>query len=97
MAVSNVQKLIFHKMSVDMIPAGSGNPLGVGIAALLDNKRRTQAFINAQKWVAEAIAVVKTAPDNPWGNDDEKIEGAILDKLRTKLATKFPTKQQPRQ
>ena len=38
----------------------------------------------ATAWVEEVIAVVKTAPDSPYGEDDELIAGEILRQLEVK-------------
>jgi hypothetical protein len=38
----------------------------------------------AEAFVASAIAAVKSAPDNPYGDDDEAIAGEILRKIEAK-------------
>jgi hypothetical protein len=43
---------------------------------------------DATAWVEQAIAVVKTAPDNPYGDDDEAIAGAILEGIEAKKREK---------
>lgn len=74
----NVRKLIAHKMSVDAIPPGGG--LMTGVEFLLDKNRVVNSAKVATKWVEDAIALVRTSPDNPYKTDEE-IAGAILDKL----------------
>jgi len=61
-------------MSINLIPDG-GN-FADGIAAILGGGI-TDAVREAIEWVQAAIAVVKTAPDNPYKTDEE-IAGAIL-------------------
>ena len=75
----NVKKLVTHKASLDAVPAGSG--LGGALSVLTTPGRLQQVLRDAAEWVNQAIAVVKTAPDNPYGNDDEAIAGEILRQL----------------
>jgi hypothetical protein len=74
----NVKRLITHKMSLIMVPAGSKD----GLAAALNSLTRPGGIGDAAKeataWVEQAIAAVKAAPDNPYGDDDEAIAGEIL-------------------
>lgn len=72
----NVRKLIAHKMSLLMVPAGGG--LATALQALTKPGNLAAVAKEATAWVEAAIAVVKTAPDNPYGEDDEAIAGAIL-------------------
>lgn len=74
----NVKSLIARKMSLLAIPVGSKNPLAAGLEALTRRGKFSSIAAEASAWVQQAIAVVKTAPDNPYGNDDEAIAGAIL-------------------
>jgi hypothetical protein len=69
----NVKSLVIRKMSYGAIPDGGG--LMDGIKFLRGDL--TKSARKAQEWVDEAIATVKTAPDNPFG-DDEAIAGEIL-------------------
>lgn len=71
---TNVQKLVIQKMTRDAIPDGGG---------FLDGLKFLQGDLGkaareAQAWVDEAIAAVKAAPNNPYGDDDEAIAGEIL-------------------
>lgn len=72
----NIKKLIIEKMSASAIPAGGG--LAAGIAFLSSVANIIAAAREATAWVEQAIAVFKTAPDNPFGDDDEAIAGEIL-------------------
>ena len=81
MAKSKVAELIVYKMSVDAIPSDGG--LADGIAFLTSREKTVAGMQAAKKWVEEAIAVVKTAPDNPYKTDEE-IAAAILEKARAR-------------
>lgn len=75
----NVKRLIAHKMSLLAIPIGSGkDSLGLGVEALMNHGKFASIAAEASDWVQKAIAVMKTAPDNPYGDDDEAIAGALL-------------------
>lgn len=79
---SNVNLLIIHKMSCDAIPKSGGVADAIGFLANKDAIMETTR--RATQWVKDVIALVKTAPDNPYGDDDEAIAGAILKKLTEK-------------
>ena len=82
----NVKKLVAHKVALDAIPSGGG--LQAGIAFLMDKYRIIETTRKAQEWVAQAIALVKTAPDNQYGDDDEAIAGAILQGIKERQGKK---------
>ena len=71
----NVKKLISAKMAADAIPAGGGLQSGVEYLLSPGLGQRAQA---AADWVRDAIQAVKSAPDNPFGDDDEAIAGEML-------------------
>ncbi len=74
----NVKRLIVHKMSLLAIPVGSGkDSLPFGLQALTNRGKFASIAAEAGDWVRQAIAVMKTAPDNPYETDEE-IAGAIL-------------------
>ena len=75
----NVKKLIVRKMSTDAIPPGGG--LAAGIKFLSSKENIVAGAKAATQWVEAAIAAVKSAPDNPFGNDDEAIAAEILHRL----------------
>lgn len=72
-------KLIFHKVTRDAIPPGGG--IAAGTTFLSDVAGMKASFRAAFAWADDAIAAVKAAPDNPYGDDDEAIAAAILDRL----------------
>jgi len=74
----NVKRLIAHKMALLAIPVGSGDKsFDVGVNAFLDRERFSSMAAEASNWVRQAITLIKTAPDNPY-RDDEEIATAIL-------------------
>ena len=76
----NVKRLIVHKMSLLAIPVGSGrNSLMLGAEMLTNRGKFASTAAEASNWVRQAIAVMKTAPDNPYGDNDEAIAKALLD------------------
>lgn len=75
----NVKRLIVRRMSQLMVPAGAA--LAAGIRELTTPGNIAKRCREATAWVEEAIDVVKTAPDNPYGNDDEAIAGEILKQI----------------
>ncbi len=71
----NTKRLITRKMALIAIPVGSGkDAFGIGLNALMSP---TSIAKQAADWVQAAIAVMKTAPDNPYKTDEE-IAAAIL-------------------
>lgn len=71
----NVKRLICHKASLIMIPPGGG--IVAGVSAIVGGKLPV-AMKQAAEWVAEAIKVVRTAPDADPNWTDEDIAGKIL-------------------
>jgi hypothetical protein len=72
----NFKRLVAHRLSVEAVPAGGG--LAAALDALTTPDKLAAIAASSRAWVAEAIAVVKTAPDNPFGDDDELIAGEVL-------------------
>ena len=82
----NFKKLVAHRMALSAIPPGGG--LGDGIAFLMDKDKMLSAGKDAQKWVNDAIDVVMTAPDNPYGNDREAIAAEIVRRIELRRKIK---------
>lgn len=75
----NVKRLISRKMAILAIPVGSGkDSFNRGLDVLMNRGKFASVAAEASDWVRQAIATMKTAPDNPYGDDDEAIAGAIL-------------------
>lgn len=76
---SNVTKLAIHIASNKAIPSGGG--FADGVKWLLDPERRKADMKEAFDTATKFIAAIKDTPDNPYGDDDESIAGAILKEL----------------
>jgi len=75
----NVRRLIARKMALLAIPVGSGKEsFARGLDVITNRGKFSSVASEASDWVRRAIATMKTAPDNPYGDDDEAIAGAIL-------------------
>jgi hypothetical protein len=77
----NVRKLIIHKMSLIMVPDGGG--IYSAIEAMATPGRIGEVAREATQWAEAVLALVRTAPDNPYG-DDEAIAGEILRRIEEK-------------
>jgi malate synthase len=78
----NVRRLIVTRMAALIVPAGSGeDSFSVAIEALRKKDNLLRICREATAWVGEALAAVKSAPDNPHGNNDEAIAAVILQKI----------------
>lgn len=74
----NMRRFVAHRVSVLAIPPGTKNPLAAGIACIMDTIEQGKYWHAAVAWCCAAVDAVKSAPDNPYGDDDEKIAGVIL-------------------
>lgn len=75
----NAKKLLAHFIAREAVPSGGG--LADGLNFLTDPERRRQGIEQAMSNLNAALAVVKSAPDNPYGTDDEAIAAAILERV----------------
>ncbi len=75
----NMTALLIRKVALDAIPPGGG--LAAGMSAFTTPGKLARLHREALVWVDEAITVIQTAPDNPYGSDEEVIAGAILAEL----------------
>lgn len=76
--------LILEFLAVEAIPHGGG--VADGITFFIDPQKRSQVIKRAKGKALAAIELMKSAPDNPYGNDDEKIAEAILQELKKRRA-----------
>ena len=76
--MTNVRKLVLHKMSLDAVPPGGG--IESALKFIIEPGRMAQSFKAAEEWVKAACAVVRTGTgENPWiHSDDEAIAGELL-------------------
>jgi hypothetical protein len=84
----NVKKLIAQKMALLMIPEGTTEPLKAGATAILTPGSMGQHARVVTTWVREALAAIKAAPDNPYGDDDEAIARELLRKIDERKGVK---------
>lgn len=77
----NMMRLVIMKMSCEAIPSGSKDPLASAIEFLSNRESISAATKAASVWAHEAVSLVKTCPDSPYGKDDESIAAAILAKI----------------
>lgn len=75
----NARRLLAHLMALEAVPKGGG--IQTGLSFLSEPERLQQGIRDAMAKLEEALSVVKSAPDNPYGNDDEAIAGAILRRI----------------
>jgi hypothetical protein len=75
----NVKKLIVRRMSQLIVPKDGG--LMDALKSLSSAENISKTAREATAWVEAAVAAVKAAPDNPYGDDDELIVGEILRRI----------------
>lgn len=75
----NAIKLLKRFIARAAIPKGGG--VADAVAFFQNTELRKKILKDAETTMAEAIQAVKNAPDNPYGDDDEVIAGAILEKI----------------
>lgn len=75
-------KLVLFRQAQIAVPPGGG--LAAGLRLFTDPEFNRQTFAEAVAFVEQALAVAKTAPDNPYGEDDEAIAAAIFDEIETR-------------
>jgi len=79
----NVTKLIFKFIGREAIPQGGG--FADGIEFFSNPERRKHVLAKAESKALAAIQLIKTAPDNPFGDNDEEIAGMILKKIEERM------------
>lgn len=78
----NVTKLITKFIAREAIPAGGG--IADGIEFFRNQERRKQVLEIAESKAMQTIQLIKSAPDNPFSNDDEQIASGLLKKIEEK-------------
>lgn len=76
----NVKKVATLFMSKDAVPDGGG--LLDGVKFLSNPKKIAESYKASVQKVWKNIDEIKAIPSNPYGDDDEAIAGAMLDKLK---------------
>jgi hypothetical protein len=75
----NVAKLIIKFIVREAVPPGGG--LASGLEFFSNPERRKQVLKSAEAKTIQAIQLIKSAPDNPFGDDDEQIAGELLSQI----------------
>lgn len=81
-SISNVKRLVIEFMACLMVPPGG--TVQSCLQNLTDHVRIKEMAKQAQADALAAIRLIKEAPDNPYGDDDEVIAGIILQKIEEK-------------
>ena len=74
-----VKELLAHFIALEAVPKGGS--LADGLNFLTNPERRRQGLERAMVNMEAALMVVKSAPDNPYGDDDEAIATAIIERV----------------
>ena len=80
--ISNVEKLIVRKVSIDAVPKGAG--FKEAITFLTDKNKISETYKNAKKWVKENIQLIREAVGPYSNSSDEEIAGVILKEIEKK-------------
>ena len=78
----NVKRLMSMFMANEAIPDGGG--FSDGIDFLLNPERVQASAARAQHAALQAIDLIKSAKDNPYGDDDEQIAAIIIAEVEKK-------------
>lgn len=82
----NVNRLIVKFIACEAVPPGGS--LASAIEFLRNPERRKHILKSAETQVMQAIQLIKSAPDNPFGNDDEQIAGELLSQIEKRRLMK---------
>lgn len=79
----NFKRLMAYKVARDALPRGGNlqDKFQAGMDTFTGPGRLAALTLAAIQWCDEAINVMRSAPDNPYGNDEETIAGAIVKEL----------------
>jgi hypothetical protein len=75
----NMKRLMAYAAAKESISPGGG--MADALQAIATPGRLVEITRNALAFADAAVAVMRTAPDNPYGEDEEAIAGAILAEL----------------
>lgn len=78
----NMKRLMAYRVAREAIPPGGG--MASAIQSIVTPGRLSELSRNALAWCDEAINAMRSAPDNPYGDDEETIAGAIVAELDKK-------------
>ena len=80
----NAKRLLAHFIAWEAVPRNGG--LADGLRFLSDPDARRRGLERAMSNTQTAIDLVKSAPDNPYGDDDEAIAAAILERVNRRVS-----------
>lgn len=75
----NAKRLLSRFIARVAVPPGGGMESSLRFFA--DTEHRHRVLEVAMETLDASIALIRQAPDNPYGDDEEAIAAAILDKL----------------
>lgn len=75
----NAKKLLSRFIAREAIPPGGG--MQSGLRFFTDTEHRHRVLDVAMENLDASIALIQQAPDNPYGDDEEAIAAAILERL----------------
>lgn len=81
----NVTKLITRFIAREAVPPGGG--LASALEFISNPEQRKQVLNSAEAKAIQAIQLIKSAPDNPFGDDDERIASELLAKIQERQPT----------
>ena len=84
----NMAKLILMLASRNAIP--TGGCFADGVKFFTDTEHRMRVLQQAERDADTAIQAIKTASDNPYGDDSEVIAGLLIERIQEKLDAKMP-------
>lgn len=76
----NVTRLITKFIAREAVPPGGG--ISSALEFFTNAQHRNAILAVAEKKAIQAIQAIKSAPDNPYGNDDETIANEILSRIQ---------------
>ena len=81
----NVTKLITKFIAREAVPPGGG--LASALEFFSNAEQRKKVLDSAEAKAIQAIQAIKSAPDNPFGEDDEKIASELLFQIQERQLT----------
>ncbi len=86
----NVAKLIIKFIALEAIPRGGG--IASGIEFFINPEHRKKVLESAESKAIQSINFIKSAPDNPFGDDDDVIAGELLKRIEERNAQRRRSK-----
>jgi hypothetical protein len=80
----NFTKLIKKFIVRGAVPPGAG--IATALEFFTDPDKRKMVLDQAEMKAIEAVQLIHSAPDNPYGDDIEAIAGALVEKIEERQA-----------